>query len=57
MRGAEALRPALAEASAEIGGAEALGGSGTMRDPAPPEPEPWPDASPIAIRSPRRDRP
>jgi vacuolar-type H+-ATPase subunit H len=41
-RGAEALRAALAEARAEFGGAESLGGSRTMSDPAPlvePEPE------------------
>jgi vacuolar-type H+-ATPase subunit H len=39
-RGAEALRAALAEARAEFGGAESLGGSRTMHDSAPPvEPE------------------
>jgi len=40
-RGAEALRAALAEARAEFGAAESLGGSRAMSDPAPPaEPEP-----------------
>ena len=46
-RGAEALRAALAEARAEFGGAESLGGSRAMRDPAPPpEPEPERPAGP-----------
>jgi vacuolar-type H+-ATPase subunit H len=43
---AEALRQALARAKAEMGGAEALGGSATMgrREPTPdPEPEPEPE--------------
>jgi vacuolar-type H+-ATPase subunit H len=35
-RGAEALRAALAEARAELGGVETFGGSGSVRDPAPP---------------------
>jgi vacuolar-type H+-ATPase subunit H len=43
-RGAEALRAALAEARAEFGGAESIGGSRAVRDPAPPvEPEPEPE--------------
>jgi vacuolar-type H+-ATPase subunit H len=43
-RGAEALRAALAEARAEFGGAESLGGSRAISDPAPPvEPEPEPE--------------
>ncbi|HJZ35445.1 MAG TPA: hypothetical protein VJ204_04155 [Solirubrobacterales bacterium] len=46
-RGAEALRAALAEARAEFGAAESLGGSRAMRDPAPPpEPEPERPAGP-----------
>jgi hypothetical protein len=46
-RGAEALRAGLAEARAEFGGAESLGGSRAMGDPAPPaEPEPERPAGP-----------
>ncbi len=46
-RGAEALRAALAEARAELGGAESFGGSRMTRDPAPPlEPEPQRPAGP-----------
>jgi vacuolar-type H+-ATPase subunit H len=35
-RGAEALRAALAEARAELGGAESFGDAGSVRDPVPP---------------------
>jgi vacuolar-type H+-ATPase subunit H len=66
-RGAEALRAALAEARAELGGVESFGGSGTLRDPAPraadPEPEPErgledeSDSEPLPERGERRRDP
>jgi vacuolar-type H+-ATPase subunit H len=46
-RGAEALRAALAEARAELGGAESFAGARPMSDPTPPaEPEPQPRRAP-----------
>jgi vacuolar-type H+-ATPase subunit H len=60
-RGAEALRAALAEARAELGGVEPFGGSPVGREPAPerpteraPEPEPMPAPEPEQERQPER---
>jgi vacuolar-type H+-ATPase subunit H len=59
-RGVEALREALAQARAELGGAEAFGGSGMGRDPAQaravePEPEAEPEPRPERRREPDPD--
>lgn len=60
-RGAEALREALAQARAELGGAESFGGSRMTREPAPapagePAAEPAPEVEPEPTPEPERER-
>lgn len=59
-RGAEALRAALAEARAELAGAEPFDGPAVEREPIPPrpaEPEPAPESAPDPERVERRREP